>query len=484
MAIARRSDTGSLIADGVSGAQSIAFVTTMPSAGDLIVAGGGIDGNGTNITPVIADNQGNGNYTIDVQQSTRAADTSQEAVIGSKANVASSGTFNVTFNSGTSGFYLGGCGGIAFSGAATSSALDAPAVTSARTENADQSSQSTGTTATTAQADEVAVIALSVGNSGNLNTLTATGFTVVGNSPNGTLHAVGGIAFKVLVATGTQSGTWTYGVSSGSVADDHAAAIATYKGAGGTVADNPRNYRDEAVDDSDDAAALDEQWGIPRANRDLIAGDYSASMVETTTGAGASTATGDFNSAGSAVVTGSGASLVAAAFNTSGVANVTGAGAATAQAAFTATDTAAVTGDAKSTVAASFSAAGIETTVGDAKSTAAAAFSTQGVLSLIGDNASGGSVVSADGSITASLTLTGFGASTVAAAFTSTGAATLVGTAAATVAAAGNIVISGVLVGRPASARRNQGAKPKKQEDDFLMDLAMGLVPFMHELRG
>jgi hypothetical protein len=191
--------------------------------------------NGVTFTPTITDNQGNGTYANDVVRPDAAAATGTSAVIASKANVVSSGTFTAKFDTSvsTSDFT---CCAIAFSGVLAASPLDVTA--SAFTENADQSSQVTGTTGVTAQADSVAIIALAVNNGVNVTSLAATGYTITASQPDGAGALTGAFGYKILSAIGAQSATWNYGATSGAAADDHAAGIAVYKGlvaaAGGT----------------------------------------------------------------------------------------------------------------------------------------------------------------------------------------------------------------------------------------------------------
>lgn len=237
MAIAYRSDTGTLTGDSVTGASSISFVSTQPSAGDLVVAGGSFDPLSNPSTLLVTDNQTN---TYNVPDELRVGPTNGTtfptsdayAALAHKEGVASSGTFTVSFNTQVNGSYYA-CGAVAFSSAASSSALDVH--TSAATTAANQSSQGTGTTGTTAQADSVAVTAVSVKNNANITSLSVTGYTVTASQADGVNHAVGGLAYKILSATGTQTATWTYGATSGGASNSHAAVIAVYKGAASTA---------------------------------------------------------------------------------------------------------------------------------------------------------------------------------------------------------------------------------------------------------
>ena len=223
MAITKRSDTGTLIADAVSGVQSIAFVTTQPVAGDAVISGGAMStAGGGAFTPTLADNQGNGNYTLDQNVATSTG-VQDRVVIASKFNVASSGTFNCTFDTGAAGSFYG-VGGIAFVGVLSAAAQD---VGTSNPGTGSITSLATGTTGATAQADEVAVIALCVTNSVDITPIAASGFTLTANSPNGAAHAVGALGFQILTSAGTQSGTFTFAATGGG---SSVAAIQTYKG--------------------------------------------------------------------------------------------------------------------------------------------------------------------------------------------------------------------------------------------------------------
>lgn len=226
MTVAYRADTGTLLADGVSGAQSISFPGTLPQVDDIVVAGGTMFANSTR-TSTITDNR-NSPYVFDVRKYTVAGANSSEATIASVKVAVSASPYTVSFNTtiGTS-FYA--VGAIAFSGVDTTTRLDV--VASANTENANQSSQVTGTTAAIANTDSVAVIVLAVDCSASVLTLTVSGYTIPVKEVDGSAHAVGGLGYKVGLSAGIQAETWTYGAASGGATDDHAAGIAVYKGA-------------------------------------------------------------------------------------------------------------------------------------------------------------------------------------------------------------------------------------------------------------
>jgi len=237
MAVAYRADAGGLTVSGASTAQNLSFPGTQPVAGDLVVAGGGWYV-GTLATRTITDNQGGGTYAIARVQDEESGSTTQPIAAGIagvwyRENITNAGTFTLTFDTdqNPAGVYYA-CSAIAFSGVATSGALDV--VASAFTADVDQASQGTGTTGSKANSDSVAITALCVGNDINVNTLTVTGYSTVVTVTDGTANQVGGLAYKVLSAGGTETATWTYGLSSGGAANDHAAVIAVFKGVGST----------------------------------------------------------------------------------------------------------------------------------------------------------------------------------------------------------------------------------------------------------
>lgn len=240
MAIAYRADTGTLVTVGSTTASDISFPGTQPVAGDLVVAGGSTYNGGGPGTRIVTDNQGGSAYTKARVQDVESASTTEPiaasaAWIAYRENVTNAGTFTLSFSTDNmvAGIYHV-TGGIAFSGAATSSSLDV--VASSHTANTDQASQGTGTTGTTANADSVAIAALAVDNSTDIGPFTVTGYTVPIQNGNGSTNAVGGLAYKILSATGTQTATWAYNISSGAGTNDHAGAIAVFKGSSGAPA--------------------------------------------------------------------------------------------------------------------------------------------------------------------------------------------------------------------------------------------------------
>lgn len=232
MAIAYRSDTGALTTSSVTGPVGIAFVSTQPSKGDLLVAGGSLTDTAANWNPTVADDVNRGGYSIDVVRGSNAEAMnilSGAAFLASKLNNGVGNPHTVYFDSGKrSNTQFNACGAIAFSSPDPAVPLDV--VASASTQNTSQSSQATGTTATTSRDDAVAVIAIAVENSSDLVSLTASGYTVPISQPNGSTGAVGAMAYKILTSKATQSATWDYGAASGGATDDHAACIAVYKG--------------------------------------------------------------------------------------------------------------------------------------------------------------------------------------------------------------------------------------------------------------
>lgn len=235
MAVAYRSDTGTLLSNSSTGFISVAFVGTQPSIDDLIVAGGSFHDSSANPwTPVVKDDVNlSGDYKMDVGRDTLGAVAvpfaaqQSAALIFSKRNKGKGNPHNVRFTVGTSAQFLA-VGAVAFSSTDPDTAFD-KAVSDFATD-VDKTTQGTGTSAATTRADAVAVIALAVDNSATLVTLTATGYTVPVSSVDGASNAVGGLAYKILSAIGTQVATWTYGATSGAATNDHAAALATYKG--------------------------------------------------------------------------------------------------------------------------------------------------------------------------------------------------------------------------------------------------------------
>jgi len=225
MTVAYRADTGTLLADSVSGAQSISFPGTLPQVDDIVVAGGDLFGSGTR-TSTITDNR-NSPYVFDVRKYTVAGLNSSEATIASVKVAVSASPYTVSFDTTVTLSYYA-VGAIAFSGVNTTTPLDV--VASASEENINKSSQVTGTTGAIALTDSVAVIALAVDCSGSVLTLTDSGFTIPIKEVDGTVHAVGGLGYKVGLSAGAQAETWTYGQAGGASTDDHAAGIAVYKG--------------------------------------------------------------------------------------------------------------------------------------------------------------------------------------------------------------------------------------------------------------
>lgn len=93
-------------------------------------------------------------------------------------------------------------------------------------------SGNTGTTGTTAVADSL-VIAVghaedAVGNTSNFSSPASSGYTSLATTSNNAVHIAWDGSYKILVATGTQSGAWTWTTSSA-----YNNAIAVFKGTGG-----------------------------------------------------------------------------------------------------------------------------------------------------------------------------------------------------------------------------------------------------------
>lgn len=114
---------------------------------------------------------------------------------------------------------------VEFSGVAASSSLDVTASSSASAVT----SGNTGTTAATALADSVAIVVGGAedgtGAVTNYSTPATTGYTTIYNSSSAAVHAAGDHSYKILSATGTQSGAWTWTTSA-----VFAAVIAVFKG--------------------------------------------------------------------------------------------------------------------------------------------------------------------------------------------------------------------------------------------------------------
>jgi hypothetical protein len=239
MTVAYRSDTGTLLVDNAAGPVSIAFVGTQPAVNDLITAGGSF----VLLAPipstvVIRDDVNPGDYIDSRTLSTNgnvqnfglvggSSVTESVAVVRHKLNKGNGNPHNVLFGEGLTQLFSG-VGAIAFSGVDQASPLDVTA--GSFTQNTNSSHQATGSTASTARADAVAVTAVAVDNSADVVSFTVTGYTITAQSTNGSGHAVGGLAYKVLSAVATQSADWVFGASTGAATDDCSAVITVFKG--------------------------------------------------------------------------------------------------------------------------------------------------------------------------------------------------------------------------------------------------------------
>jgi hypothetical protein len=88
-------------------------------------------------------------------------------------------------------------------------------------------SGNTGTTGTTAQASELAIVVIDPENGANTSSLStppSSGYTSLAYSADDNTHNACSHGYKILAATGTQVGSWTWSNSSG-----WCAAIATFK---------------------------------------------------------------------------------------------------------------------------------------------------------------------------------------------------------------------------------------------------------------
>jgi hypothetical protein len=111
------------------------------------------------------------------------------------------------------------------SGVATSNSLDVTASNTA----ASGTSGDTGTTAATANADSIAVCTGTAENGtsvSNFSSPASAGWTVIDTTPDNSFHVAGDQSRKILSATGTQSGSWTWTTSA-----PFAGVIAVFKGA-------------------------------------------------------------------------------------------------------------------------------------------------------------------------------------------------------------------------------------------------------------
>lgn len=114
------------------------------------------------------------------------------------------------------------------SGVALSGSLDV----TASSVNTGSTSGSSGTTATTANADSIAVCTGTAENGTsvtNFSSPASTGWTVIDTTVDNSFHVAGDQSRKILSATGTQSGSWTWTTSA-----PFAGVIAVFKGATST----------------------------------------------------------------------------------------------------------------------------------------------------------------------------------------------------------------------------------------------------------
>lgn len=488
--------TGYAVDDSGAGSTTISVTLNGVAAGNAIDVFVGFGDAGTE-TCTVSDGTA---YTADAAGKKRDTGNSQSSQNFYLLNVGS-GTHTITATLGSSVAFRH-VRAIEISGIQTSAAEDKAAGQFQAGPGTGANAVSSGATAATTNANDF-VLGLTQDSQEadpGTGTLTAgTGYTISGT------NIILGVESKSVAATGTQTATFTQ-----SVANSRTTHVIAFKEASaGAAADNPRNDDAPLYEDADFTAiagAINEQWGIAQANRDLLSADLSASGVATVTGSGASTASGNWSAASTATVTGTGASVVSAAASIASVATVTGTGAstnaadiaaaivatltgaglATVQGAASISSVATLVGDAKSTAASDIAVASVATVTGDAKSTAASAISASAVSTNTFDASTGAIVVSADASISSTATVTATGAATASAGLSAGGTVTLTGTAAASVAAAGNIVITGVLTGSAAAStrRRQEGRRPKPQDDEteFLLDLAVMLVPVLNQL--
>jgi hypothetical protein len=229
MTVAYRSDTGEMNMNAASGNVQISFVTA-PVAGDFVAFGGTYWQNNTNHTPTCTDNQSNTynldkylDYNGDIDPPLPAG--AGVALLWAAQNVNSSGTYTITFGGAASNNY--GClAGIAFSGVATSGALDVSDADNSST--AGHTSLTTGPTGTLAVADSLVLTTFMGIDSIVYTGLTISGYTAVALETDGTTVMPGGIAYKIVSSTAAQSATWSWTTNNSTNTD--AAVIAVYKG--------------------------------------------------------------------------------------------------------------------------------------------------------------------------------------------------------------------------------------------------------------
>lgn len=214
---------------------SAASFATLPTAGATVICPiGGADYSATDIDWLsgVADNQGNGAYTI--IKKAPATGGNSLAALAYKENVASSGTFTVTVTATNSSLVFFSWGCASFTSMPTSSSVDQQATGGAITAETSLSV----TTGTTTQADELVVAALAIdANDAALNIAQSTGgFTNLYLQNDGQL--VGGFRadYKIVASTATYNTNWTF-----DSADSSAGVIATFKAAAGGGGGTTRN---------------------------------------------------------------------------------------------------------------------------------------------------------------------------------------------------------------------------------------------------
>lgn len=250
-------------------------------------------------------------------------------------------------------------GVIEYSGLVTSSPLDK---TASNTTNASASSLATGTTATTAQASELVIVVVGPHGGNNhpwvLSSWSA-GYTSQVEEPNGLANSAVfssacHIGDQIVGATGTYSATGTWSPAS----NDAGAAIATFKGLGGTT----HALAATGLASTSGSAALN------------VIAVLSATGLAATTGAAALNVVVTLAATGLAATTGSASFVQAYQLGGVGLAATTGAMSMTMKWSLTATGLAATSGSMNVGLPVPMAAAGLAATTGTFAFTSAVPF--------------------------------------------------------------------------------------------------------------
>lgn len=203
--------------------------TSLPAVGSFVVGcviGGDFSGDDIDFISSITDNQGNGTYTL-IKKAPPSGGKASSAIFY-KENVASSGTFTLTFTA-TNDTLIGiSWRGLSFTGVALASPAD-----QSQTGGVDGASTSLSiTTGSTQQADELVIACgalLGDGTDVDLNiTQNTAGYTnFIIHENNVTFPGAIG-DYKIVAGIGTQNTNWSYDTVSAS--GSSAGVIATFKG--------------------------------------------------------------------------------------------------------------------------------------------------------------------------------------------------------------------------------------------------------------